>query len=136
MSFVDALTQIGERLEPVQTDTTSAATEPETAFCELFQNKRRQLVVQIVDDHDDITMRQLAEHIAAIETDSDLGDADRAAYKTAYNALYQTHLEQLDTAGVVTFDDRAKHVSATNTTETARALLAYINDTVNLEGER
>lgn len=136
MSFVDRITRIGERLERTTTDTTNAYENTNTSFCELFANDRRQLIVQIVDDHGDITTRQLAEHIAAIETDTSLGDADRAAYKSVYVQLYQTHLAKLDNAGVVRYDGQAKHVTATNTTEEARALLAYITDTVTLEADQ
>lgn len=135
MSFVDRLTKIGERLEPDHTQPSGEYEDTNTTFYDLFRNERRQLVVKIVDDHGDISMRDLAEHIAAIEDGSEPGKVGRDGYRTVYVNLYQTHLDKLDTAGIIDYDDRAKHVTSTEHTENARALLAYIESTEVTTGE-
>lgn len=138
MSFVDNLTRLSKRFE-ADTDTTSTADDTYTAegttFFELMRNDRRQLVVQIVDDHGDITARTLAERIAAIESGAEIHQVKRDNYKAVYNCLYQTHLEKLDNAGYVNYNERAKEITATDRTTQACRLLASIAATEVTDSE-
>lgn len=127
MSFVDRITQISTRIEP---ETAKADyDEIDTEFYELFRNERRQLVVKLIDDHDSMAVRDLAEHIAAFENSLKLNEVARRQYKTVYVQLYQNHLDKLDSRNFIDYDARSKHVTRTTCTEDVRALLERIAST-------
>lgn len=74
-------------------------------FTQLSNERRRVVVSHLYHDYDSsesITLSDLAEHLAHYECGPDYSGADR---KTAYIGLYQLHLEQLESAGIIEWTD-------------------------------
>jgi hypothetical protein len=51
-----------------------------------------------------VSLRELAERIAAWENDVEVDDLDYKQRKRVYTSLHQTHLPKLDEAGIVDYD--------------------------------
>lgn len=62
------------------------------------------------DSGPEVTVRQLAKEIAAIEQDTSLENATGDDYRNVYTALIQTHLPELDDIEAVKYDDDRKTV--------------------------
>ena len=89
---------------------------------------RRRLVIVFTAEHNrSLTAGELAEAIAAIETDQPVNQLNTQERKRVYIALYQHHLETLDETGAIEYDDRAKRVSSTNTTEGLAKIIHRLN---------
>jgi uncharacterized protein with GYD domain len=74
---------------------------------EILRNSRRQLVIEHLNQRmEPISLRVLAEDIAAIETGK--SPPPRKARDSVYNSLHQTHLPKLDDMGVVEYDKDRK----------------------------
>ncbi len=58
----------------------------------------------------EVSVRQVAKEIAAIEEDTSTENATGDAYRNVYTALIQTHLPELDEVGAVEYDDDRKTV--------------------------
>jgi len=87
--------------------------EPDTVFS-LLSNERRRIVVQATAVADSqLGLGTLAERVAAREHDKPMRQITAKERKNVYIALYQQHLDKLDAAGVIQYDDRAKTVEAT-----------------------
>ena len=65
--------------------------------CEQLANERRQAVVGVLQEEEQITLRYLSEVIAELE------DKER---KGVYIALYQSHIPKMEDYDVVEHDDR------------------------------
>lgn len=81
----------------------------------LLQSERRRRAIQylLAADQETVSMRDVAEAVAAEEYDTTvpaLGSEDR---QRVYITLYQSHLPQLDRAGVITYDQSRGHVTPT-----------------------
>ncbi|MEF8913446.1 DUF7344 domain-containing protein [Natronomonas sp.] len=72
---------------------------------DVLRNARRRRVLQYLDNHaGQVTLSEVAEHVAAIEHDTTPEALDTKQRKRVYVGLYQSHLPKLDSIGVVTFD--------------------------------
>ena len=76
---------------------------PGEAF-EMLQIERRRAIIEALDSQPEWRLSDLAEHVAAVENDCTPQDVTSQQRKRVYVALYQTHLEKLDDAGVLAFD--------------------------------
>lgn len=84
---------------------------------EAIQNSRRRHVLVILDDVESPhSVSDLAEAIAAIELDKDIPELDAQERKNIYIALVQHHLDILDEAGAIFYEERSKDVHATEAT--------------------
>lgn len=76
----------------------------------ILRNERRRHTITYLREADDkVSVRDLAEHIAEIETDT--SPPPRNARNSAYISLHQTHLPKLDTHGIVEYDTTGKAVT-------------------------
>jgi hypothetical protein len=92
----------------------------------LIDNRRRRLVLMIVDGRSEASIGDLSVEIAAIENDISPDRVDAEQRKRVYTSLYQNHLEKLDEAGVIEYDDRAKVARATEATPAVANLIKYM----------
>lgn len=95
------------------TDSTVDSPSDETAtdelsldiIFEMLRNRRRQLVLEYLREHDEtVTIGELAEHIAAIENDTTVRQLNAQQRKRVYIGLYQCHLPKMDDVDVIEFN--------------------------------
>lgn len=100
-------------------ETTSLAipVDPATAFDAVSNSRRRRVILSLSRTTEEITAGDLAVEIAAIENEIDPSQVGSDERTSVYIGLTQTHLETLDEAGAVEYDDRSKTVAATDATE-------------------
>ena len=71
----------------------------------ILKNGRRRRVLKYLRDADgEVTLSDLAEHIAAIENDTTPKQLTSSQRKRVYVGLYQCHLPKMDDAGVVDYN--------------------------------
>jgi hypothetical protein len=81
----------------------------ETEIHDILRNNRRRHVIEHLQASvGTVTLRELAETIAAHES----GDSPppRSVRESVYNSLHQTHLPKLDDEGVVDYDEHRKTI--------------------------
>lgn len=94
-------------------DIESGAT-PDLVF-DILSSSRRRMVLYYLRQHDGVgSVKELAQHIAAMENEIPVDDVNRAQEKRVYVSLYQTHLPKLADAMVINYDKDAGKVSLTN----------------------
>jgi len=72
---------------------------------EILKNERRRRVLAYLREHDErVTLSDLAEHIAALENDTDVASITSSQRKRVYVGLYQCHLPKMDDMDVVDFN--------------------------------
>lgn len=82
----------------------------ETKIHDILRNQRRRRVLDHMRETvGTMTLRELAEHIAEIE--SGQSPPPSSVRESVYNSLHQTHLPKLDVEGVVEYDKNRKTVS-------------------------
>lgn len=89
-------------------DTTERTTEESPSLDLVFgilKNGRRRRVIKYLRDTDgEVTLSDLAEHIAAIENDTTPAQLTSSQRKRVYVGLYQCHLPKMDDAGVIEYN--------------------------------
>lgn len=96
----------------------------DTTF-ELVRNRRRRLTLSyLVESGGQVSVGELAEHVAAVENDTTVRAITSDQRKRAYVGLYQCHLPKLADAGVIEYDSDRGHAEAA---PAAEGLLRYIN---------
>ncbi|WP_117595018.1 DUF7344 domain-containing protein [Haloprofundus halophilus] len=88
---------------------------------DVLRNDRRRLTLERLAETGEETVRDLSEHIGAIESGED--PPPRNVRQSVYISLHQTHLPKLDDLGVVDYDDNSKNVSLEGN---ADRVLAYM----------
>lgn len=102
---------------------------------ELFhalQNERRRRVLRYLLDNEgqQFEMRDIAEHVAALEQDTTPAQITSDERKRVYIALYQCHLPKLAEFGLVEYDQQRGHVRPRPEIDQAAAFLdATMGDT-------
>lgn len=91
--------------------------DPGAAFDAISNSRRRRVLLSLSRTHEEITAGDLAVEIAAIENGIDPSMVRSDDRTSVYIALTQSHLETLDDAGAVDYDDRSKTVAPTDATE-------------------
>jgi DNA-binding transcriptional ArsR family regulator len=76
----------------------------DTIFSMLSNQRRRYVLYYLNQRSGTVSLRDLAERIAAWENDVDVADLDYKQRKRVYTSLHQTHLPKLDEAGIVDYD--------------------------------
>lgn len=100
-------------------------TIPEADVYYLLSNERRRQTLTVLWEFaDEMTLRELSEQIASIETNTT--PAPRPLRESVYNALHQTHLPKLASFGLVEYDANRKLVRSN---PESRSLARYM-DTV------
>jgi DNA-binding transcriptional ArsR family regulator len=81
------------------------------ALFSLLRNERRREVIHYLRDREEpVDLRELSEHVAAIENDCEPAAVTYKQRKRVQTALYQMHLPKLAEQGVVSYDRRAGKV--------------------------
>lgn len=76
---------------------------------DILRNDRRRAVMDFLfDNNRNATIRELSEHIAALESGEE--PAPRNIRQSVYVSLHQTHLPKLEGLGVVDYDTDSKDV--------------------------
>jgi hypothetical protein len=91
--------------------------DPDVVFNIISNSRRRRVLLSLSRSHGELAADELAIEIAAIENAIDPSKVSSNDRTTVYIALTQGHLETLDDAGAVDYDDRSKTVTATDATE-------------------
>lgn len=85
--------------------TAEAPALPLDAVFEILKNKRRRITLHYLLDADgQVSLSDLAEHIAVVENDITYQEMTSTERKRAYVGLYQCHLPKMNELGAVTFD--------------------------------
>ncbi|KYH26708.1 hypothetical protein HAPAU_18090 [Halalkalicoccus paucihalophilus] len=92
---------------------------------DILRNDRRRAVIEFLLEHNErATIRELSEHIAALESGED--PPPRNIRQSVYVSLHQTHLPKLEGLGVVSYDTDSKDVELR---ERAGHVEAYMDQT-------
>lgn len=90
----------------------------------LLKNSRRRQVVRFLREHEEASLGELAEQIAARENGIEIDAVSSSQRKRVYIGLYQAHFPKLDDAGVVDFQKRRGTVTLT---DRASELFPYLD---------
>jgi DNA-binding transcriptional ArsR family regulator len=94
----------GVETEASTEDATPAALSLDLIF-EILKNQRRREVIRYLREHEQqVTLSDLAEHIAALENDTDVASITSSQRKRVYVGLYQCHLPKMADMGIVQFN--------------------------------
>lgn len=81
------------------------------AIFEVLRASRRREVLRYLDAHGgEASVGTLAEHVAAVENDTEPMSVSSTQRKRAYVALYQVHLPKLADYGVIDYEKARGHV--------------------------
>ncbi|MHB9286487.1 hypothetical protein ACKVMT_05550 [Halobacteriales archaeon Cl-PHB] len=122
--------------EPSTASTTVAVPADESSYPlaedELFhvlQNERRRAVLRFLDGTDEtVEMRAIAEQVAAWEHDTTVQQLDSDQRQRVYIALYQSHLETLEDAGIVEYEKSRGNVRLTDLGQEVATYMAGVDD--------
>ncbi|EFW91186.1 hypothetical protein ZOD2009_15201 [Haladaptatus paucihalophilus DX253] len=109
------------------TDMSTSVELSEDQIYHLLQNERRRNVLRYLHDTEgQVSMRDIAEQVAAWENDSTVQSITSSERQRVYIPLYQSHLPKLDEEGVIEYDQSRGTVTKT---ETANVLYEYLEPT-------
>lgn len=75
---------------------------------DILADKRRRYAIHYLKQREEpVTVRELAEQVAAWENDKAVDDLRSQERKRVYIALYQSHLSSMAEAGLISYDDEA-----------------------------
>ena len=100
-----------------------------------LSNSRRRLIIDYVaqlDDADHATTRKLSAYIAAEEHDKPVDDVTSDDRKSVYIAIYQGHIPELDSLGIIAADGH--EITATPATQAVNDIRRETRD--RLGGDR
>lgn len=84
-------------------------------FPEVLANRRRQLVLSQLQEHESMTLRDLAEQIAISDLNTSIESLSEEAIDEVEIALHHVHTPKLAEAGYVEYDSHNQVVSLTDT---------------------
>jgi hypothetical protein len=79
----------------------------------VLANRRRQLVLSQLQEHESMTLRDLAEQIAVTDLQTDIESLSEEAIDEVEIALHHVHTPKLAEAGYVKYDSESQLVSLT-----------------------
>jgi len=99
---------------------------------DLLGPPRRRYAIEIIAEGDgEITVRDLARRITAIEQDVPIEHARGDPYRNVYTSLTQTHLGRMADADIIQFDSDRKVIYADESLEDAWLLLQATREVHN-----
>lgn len=117
----------GDATSSTQDTAPSQPLSKDTIF-HLLQVQRRRLTLQYLHGRTDtVSLRDLAEQVAAWENEMSVVELTSKERQRAYISLYQTHLPTLDTEGIIEYD---KDRGTIKRTSRADQFDSYLFDTV------
>jgi DNA-binding transcriptional ArsR family regulator len=124
-----------EQIDGSSTEATASTEEGEASpaeelsldlIFEILKNERRREVIRYLREHEQqVTLSDLAEHIAALENDTDIASITSSQRKRVYVGLYQCHLPKMADMGIVQFNQNRGIVSLG---ENAPQLYEYLDN--------
>jgi hypothetical protein len=102
---------------------------PPSDVHDVLRNDRRRRVIERLRETESSAVRDLAEHIAAIESGE--SPPPRNVRQSVYVSLHQTHLPKLDELRIVVYDDDAKE---TWLAERADEVIAFLDGAPGNDG--
>ena len=90
------------------------ALSSDAVYDALADKRRRYALHYLKQRSEPVTVRELAEQVAAWENEKDIGELTSQERKRVYIALYQSHLSTLDGEGLVDYDVNAGTVTQTD----------------------
>lgn len=123
--------EYGEEPSPLATET-----EKDQLWFVLSNYRRRFAIEYLLDHRRDVSLRELAEALAAWENGVDEDGTTGAQRKRAYVALRQTHLPKLDELSVVAFDPGRGVVRPGDRLDEIQSLLDDTQPTTDLPDTR
>lgn len=94
---------------------------------DILRNDRRREVIEFLFEHDRrTTIRELSEHIAALESGED--PPPRNVRQSVYVSLHQTHLPKLEGLGVVDYDTDSKDIELHDQAELVATYMGQTDD--------
>jgi len=97
-----------------------------TLYEALSDRRRRYALHYLKQQADTVTVRDLAEQVAAWENEKDVEALTAQERKRVYIALYQSHLSTLDTQGLVDYDEDAGTVRLSDSMEAVDLYLEVV----------
>lgn len=95
-------------MSPTETQSTRSLTEYE--IHDVLRNERRTQTLKCLSQTDEtMTLRELSEHLAALETGET--PPPRNIRESVYNSLHQVHLPKLNKMGIVAYDRNRKVIT-------------------------
>jgi hypothetical protein len=99
----------------IEADSVSEQRLSDDKVFHLLQNRRRRNVIRYLSDAEGtVSMRDIAEQVAAWEHDTSVAALDSDERQRVYIPLYQNHLPKLDEEGVIEYDQSRGTVKRTD----------------------
>jgi hypothetical protein len=111
-------------------DPASSELSQDALFSTLRNERRREVIAYLRDRESHADLRDLSEHVAAVENDCEQTDVTYDQRKRVQTALYQMHLPKLADRAIVSYDRRAGEIELA---AGAQPYLAYLDA---VDGER
>jgi hypothetical protein len=112
------------QLRPAEPDRLSR----DALFSMLRNERRREVINYLRDREGPVDLRELSEHVAAIENDCAPDEVTYKQRKRVQTALYQMHLPKLADRDIVDYDRRAGRVALADGAEACLAYLDAVTD--------
>lgn len=81
---------------------------------EILKNKRRRIVLEYLKETDgQVKLSELADHVTALENDTDISSITSTERKRVYVGLYQFHLPKMSDMGVIDYDQDRGDITLT-----------------------
>ena len=95
----------------------------------MLSNQRRRYVLYYLNHRPGpVSLRDLAEQIAAWENDCTIDDLEYKQRKRVYTSLHQTHLPKLDEMGIVNYDRDAGTITLADRASDLDAYLELVGE--------
>jgi len=97
---------------------------------DVLQNQRRRYVLQYLKRYDEpVSLSDLATQVAAWEYRTPVEDVTNEQKKRVYTTLQQTHLDRMEDAGIIEYDNEENLVNRTPHTEELTVYLEIVPST-------
>ena len=94
----------------------------------LADKRRRYAIHYLKQQREPVTVRDLAEQVAAWENAKPIEELTSQERKRVYIALYQSHLSSMDAAGLVDYDEDAGTVTLSSTLDELDIYLEVVHE--------
>lgn len=95
---------------------------------DLLADERRRYALSCLWEHDGaMTMSDLAEDVAALETEESRTAIEAEMVQTVATSLYHSHVPKLAAAGVVEYDRDREMVAASNSDESVERVISLMD---------
>lgn len=123
---VESAASEGDANTTADNDATDAGIERDTLF-HVLRNERRRRTLRylLAGDEEPVTMRALAEAVAAAEHDTTVDALRSEERHRVYITLYQSHLPQMADAGIIEYDQDGGLIATTPRIEAFEAHIDY-----------